>query len=59
MAAQIVGKRIDPIDHFTRKEWASLLRRAQIVTKVRKLASYTTGEFLSILTAAEGQSDGR
>lgn len=51
------GQRVDPLDHFTRPEWASIIRRASIGRKVRVLSSYTMRELLSILEAAEGRTD--
>jgi hypothetical protein len=60
MAAQIVGNKIDPLDHFTKPEWQALLIRARMVSpKIRVRSTYSTREFLSILASAEGQSDGR
>jgi hypothetical protein len=59
VASVTVGRKVDPLDHFTKPEWAAILRRAANGRKVRVLSSYTMRELLSILKAAEGQSDGR
>lgn len=55
-----IGRRIDPLNHFTKPEWRSMLRRARITEpKTRDRSEYSAPEFLAILTAAEANSNGR